>query len=201
MLKTCLFDLGNVLLFFSHEKMCRQMGALCGRTEKEIRQLVFVPKHHLRYERGEWTEGEFHRWFEELVGCSISLEDLRIATADIFVPNESILPVLDRLKQSGYRLVLLSNTNETHIELIRARYDVLERFDELVLSYQVGAVKPEAKIFETALTKIGCAPKECFYTDDIMEYVEKGRSFGLQAEPFTTTERLVEQLRERGIEL
>ena len=201
MIKTFLFDLGNVLLFFSHEKMCQQMGELCGRSAEQIRQLVFVPEAHLRYERGEWSEEEFHTWFASQVGCEISLPDLRRAAADIFVPNETMFPVLDRLKTLGHRLVLLSNTNESHIAFVREHYTVLDKFDDLVLSYEAGAVKPEAKIFEAALAKIQCEPEECFYTDDIAEYVARGREFGMQAEIFTTTERFVEQMRERGIEV
>ena len=102
MIKTFLFDLGNVLLFFSHEKRCQQMGALCGLSAEQIRQLVFVPEAHLKYERGEWSEAEFHAWFEQQVGCKMSLLDLRRAAADIFVPNQTMFPVLSPDEMAGH---------------------------------------------------------------------------------------------------
>jgi len=124
---------------------------------------------------------------------------LRSAAADIFVANESMFPVLDRLKERGHRLVLLSNTNASHIHVIRQEFNVLERFDDLILSYETGAVKPEARIFEEAVRRINCAPGECFYTDDIPEYVEQGRTFGLQADVYTNTRSFLHQIEKRGI--
>ena len=40
MIRTCLFDMGNVLLHFCHERMCAQIGGLCGRTAAEVRALL-----------------------------------------------------------------------------------------------------------------------------------------------------------------
>jgi FMN phosphatase YigB (HAD superfamily) len=62
-------------------------------------------------------------------------------------------------------------------------------------------VKPEPKIFEAALAKVGVPTENCFYTDDIATYVDVGRSFGLQAEVFTGVENLKRQLAERAINL
>jgi len=200
-IKTFLFDLGNVLLFFSHERMCDQIGRLCGKSGQEIRELLIETEQHLIYERGEITEDEFHQWFQEATGSAIALPDLRRAAGDIFEENESMFPVLDQLKRRGYRLVLLSNTNASHIEFIRQKYNVLERFDELILSYEAGAVKPDSRIFAEAIRRIECAPHECFYSDDIPEYVERGRTFGLRAEVYTDTGSFLTHIRQLGITL
>ena len=199
MIKTFLFDLGNVLLFFSHERMCRQMGILCGKSGEEIRQLFIETKRHLVFERGEMSESEFHTWFLQESGAEVPLDKLRWAAADIFTLNSPMDAVLKELKARGHRLVLFSNTNITHIQYVREQYDVLDRFDELVLSYEVGVLKPEDAIFECALDQIECAPEECFYTDDVADYVARGRFHGLQAEVFTTTESFLQQMSERGI--
>ncbi len=76
---------------------------------------------------------------------------------------------------------------------------MLQRFDACVLSYQVGAVKPEKAIFRAALDAIGCLPAECFYTDDVVQYVEAGRAFGLLAEVFTGVPSLVRKLQGLGV--
>ncbi len=108
------------------------------------------------------------------------------------------MPVIDWLKRSGVRLVLLSNTSRWHLEWIRRKWNVLDAFDQLVLSYEVGAIKPEPAIFESALTAIQCPPEHCFYTDDIPAYVARGREFGLQAEVFTDVDNLIQHLGARG---
>jgi len=200
-IRTFLFDMGNVLVHFSHERMCAQMGALCGRSGPEIRGLLFDTGLQGDFERGHVSESTFHRRLEAAVGRPVDFEALRLAGSDIFQLNSSIVGVLDALRGRGHRLVMLSNTSVSHYEFVRERFDLLDRFDDFVLSFRVGALKPDAAIFSAALEAIHCDPAECFYTDDIPVYVEAGRNFGLQAEVFTDTAALLEQLRARGISL
>lgn len=201
MIRTFLFDMGNVLAFFSHDKMCEQMGRLCGRSQSEVRALLIESGTQWDYERGKLTPAEFHQWFEQAVGQPVDFDALALAGSDIFELNTSILPVLDSLKARGHRLVLLSNTCVSHFEFIWNRYDVLQRFDDFVTSYAAGAIKPEPAIFECALQKIQCAPAEAFYTDDIPDYVSEAKKLGIQGEVFTDTETLIGQLADRGIPL
>ena len=201
MIRTFLFDMGNVLVHFCHQRMCRQIAALADTSEEIVRDLLMRGSLQWDFERGLLSEEEF---FAELRGRlqfapQITLGDFIRAGSDIFTLNSSLVPVLDELRGMGYRLVLLSNTSVSHFEFVRNEYDILTRFDDFVLSYEVGAMKPERRIFEVAGMKIGCTPGECFYTDDIAAYVEAGRSYGFQAEQFTTTESLVRQLARCGI--
>lgn len=195
MLKTILCDLGNVLLFFSHERMCRQIGELFGRTGDEIRQALFSSTLLREFETGRLGEPQFQQRLETLYGRQVKEADLRRAGSDIFTVNESLERVLDDQKSRGVRLVLLSNTSHAHIQWVRQNYRVLDRFDELVLSYESGFVKPEDGIFLAALQAIHCRPEECLYLDDIREFVAKGETFGLRGHVFTTTERFSDELR------
>jgi putative hydrolase of the HAD superfamily len=199
MIRTFVFDLGNVLVRFSHERMCEQIAALCGRSGREIRTCLIETGLQWDFERGRCDEKAFHRRLEAAADRSIPIDDLRHAASDIFEPNDEVVTIVRKLKQSNYRLVLLSNTSIAHYEFIRSRWDVLDPFDEFVLSYQVGAIKPEPAIFDAALAAIGCQPEEAFYTDDIAAYVEAGRSRGLDAEVFTTADELRQQLAARAI--
>lgn len=199
LIRTFLFDMGNVLAFFSHDKMCEQMGGLCGRSRKEIQNLLIESGMQWEYERGKLSPAEFHSWFEQAVEKTVDFNALLTAGSDIFELNSTIIPVLDSLKSQGYRLVLLSNTCVSHFEFIWKEYEVLQRFDDFVTSYAAGAIKPEPAIFECALEKIQCAPEEAFYTDDIAEYVRHARQLGIQAEVFTDTETLIAQLARRDI--
>jgi beta-phosphoglucomutase-like phosphatase (HAD superfamily) len=65
----------------------------------------------------------------------------------------------------------------------------------------VGAVKPQAAIYEDAIKHAHCEPEECFYTDDIAAYVEAARKLGIDAEQFESWEQLRGQLRVRGVEI
>lgn len=201
MIRTFLFDLGNVLLHFSHDRMCAQIGALCGRSGPDVRKLLIDSGLQWDFERGLVSDVEFCRGLGAAADFTFELDTLKRAGSDIFVLNEPMLPILDALKARGHRLVLLSNTSIAHFEFVEREYDVLERFDDFVLSFKVGALKPDRAIFEAALKAIQCDPEDCFYTDDIADYVEAGRTFGLQAEVFTDHAALLEQLRRRDFVL
>jgi putative hydrolase of the HAD superfamily len=99
-----------------------------------------------------------------------------------------------------YRLVLLSNTNAIHFEMVRANYPLLRHFDDLVLSYEVKAMKPDRRIFEIAVERAACRPEECFYTDDIPAFIEGARQLGIDAVRFESAEQLQREMRARGIE-
>jgi putative hydrolase of the HAD superfamily len=200
-IETCLFDMGNVLVFFCHNRMCRQMGALCGCDEQVVRERVLDTGIQWSFERGELSEDEFHQQFEAALNCRVDRDELLHANANIFTLNESIVPVLDELKSRRIRLVLLSNTSVAHIGFIRRNWDVLDRFDDFILSCDVKSLKPDAGIYTAALAVIGCDPSNCFYTDDIPAYIEAGRRHGLQAEVFTDTQSLIGHLAARGVML
>lgn len=201
MIRTFIFDMGNVLVRFSHERMCEQIGALCGKSGPEIRACLIDTGLQWEFERGQCNEKTFHQRLEAATSRRIPIDELRHAASDIFEPNEEVVAIVRGLKSAGHRLVLLSNTSIAHYEFIRSRWDLLEPFDEFVLSYEVGAIKPEPAIFKAALAAIRCLPDEAFYTDDIPAYVEAGRRHGLDAEVFTTAHELRAQLAARRIDL
>lgn len=201
MVQTFLFDMGNVLVGFSHERMCTQMGALCDRTGDAVRELLIESGLQWEFERGQITPEQFHRRFEDAAGSSVDFDALVHAGSNIFFEIPGVHDVLNQLKSRGHRLVLLSNTSIAHFEFIRREFPVLDPFDDYVLSYEVGSLKPDPPMYEAALDQIACAPSECFYTDDIPHNVEAGRQFGLDAEVFTTVESLIDQLQTRGIPL
>ncbi len=195
-IKTCFFDMGNVLVHFSHEKMCQNIAGVCGWTEARTKTFLMDEGRQWKLERGEVTEEQFHAEFCEATGKTLDIDDLRHAAADIFWLNESIVPVLHQLKSAGMRLVLLSNTSVTHLRFIERNFTVLELIDDRVTSFETGALKPEDHIYEVALSKAECEPGECFYTDDIEAYIRKAETFGIQARLYTTTEKLITALRE-----
>ena len=72
-------------------------------------------------------------------------------------------------------------------------------FDVCVLSHEVQAVKPEPKIYQAAADAAGVPPEEIFFTDDTAGHVEGARSFGFDAEVYSSTPQLVAALAARGV--
>lgn len=200
MLQTLVFDMGNVLVHFCHQRMCRQIGDVCGTTQADVERQLIDSGLQWNFERGLIAPAELHRRVEELFGRPVDYAALRHAASDIFTLNAPLVPLLDKLKQQGLRLVLLSNTSVWHFDFIRERFDVLQRFDDYVLSYEVGAIKPEPPIYEATLARLQCPPAQAFYTDDIARYVTAGREHGLHAEVFTDAPTLSQHLAKFGLD-
>lgn len=198
---TCLFDMGNVLLHFSHEKMCRNIAAVCEAPTQQISDLLMGSGLQAQLESGTITEQQFHACFEQQLGKNLDFAELKHAAADIFWLNESIVPLIEQLKEQGIRLVLLSNTSITHLEYIQRHFDILEHFDALTTSFEAGAMKPDRGIYEDALSKANCPPEHCFYTDDIEDYVLKARTLGIHAAVYTDTAETRRELRLLGVRI
>lgn len=201
MIETCLLDMGNVLVLFSHEVMCRQIAALTSGDVAQVRRVLFEDGLQLEFERGQVTEDEFHRRYQLAVDHEIEKDALCRAGSDIFRENPGMTDLLLQLRSLGMRLVLLSNTSTSHFQWVQARFGVLDGFDDFVLSYEVGEIKPHRAMYEAAIERIGCAPANCFYTDDIAENIDAGRRVGLQAELFTSPANLGRTLASHGVAL
>ena len=196
--KTVYFDLGNVIVFFSYPKMVDQIATCTGLTFDAVKSLLFDHKLRDLAETGKISSSDLYQRLKKESSRPFSFLELNEAFSDIFTPNEAIFPIITALKEKKIRLILLSNTSESHFNRVYSRYPILRLFDEMILSYQVGVAKPNPLIFKKALAKADCAPTHCFYTDDIPEYVSAARKTGLDAEVFTTAAALQGHLASRG---
>lgn len=197
MKRTIFFDLGNVLIFFDHQKMCRQVADVSGLDLGAIQSLMH--KYGDLYERGHVDSFMLHDEICREAQKTLPFDTLMHAVADIFKPNDPTIELAMRVKNRGHRLFLLSNTCEAHFEFALRQFPFLSQFDGHVLSYRVGARKPEKEIYEKALKIAGCEKEECFYIDDVPGYIETARSIQIDAEPYTDPRTLTQHLHSRGI--
>lgn len=195
------FDLGNVLLRFSHERMCRQIAEVAGASYETVWQAVFDGGLEAQLESGRIDTAGFYQKLCDAIGRQPTFEAWALAANDIFELNLSILPLVTALRQAGYRLGVLSNTSQMHWEFnADGRYALLPgAFDVVALSYELRAMKPAPEIFQKAAALAGVAPEEIFFTDDVPANVEGARRAGYDAEVYTTTAALAAALRRRGL--
>ena len=194
------FDLGKVLVDFSFERMCRQMGEAAGIDPRQV-QTVLAAGWQAYYETGRLDSRTAYEAFCRQTGTRPDYEALALAFNDIFTPIDSMLPVVAKLYHAGYRLGILSNTCEGHWNWCLRRYNMLrELFSVYAVSFEIGAVKPDAVIFRKAAELAGCRPEEIFYADDMAGHVAGARSVGLDAVVYTSTAELVKELRKRNVE-
>jgi putative hydrolase of the HAD superfamily len=197
--KTIIFDLGNVLVDFSHKKMFEQVAALTGIPSQDIYELFFEKRTELQYERGLISTDEIFSLIEKKATLSFEMQELLEAASAIFSPREEMELLVKKLKEKGYRLILLSNTFEPHIDYIAKNYSILPYFDNHIYSYKVGYAKPEPKIYEAALKAAQCKPSECFFIDDKIENIRPAEILGIRCHHFQTPSLLMDDLIRTGI--
>jgi putative hydrolase of the HAD superfamily len=200
MYKAILFDLGRVLIDFDFRRAYRALEGLCPYSAEEIPRRLAGTGLVDRFETGLVEPREFVDQMCRILDLQVDYDQFRRIWSSIFTDAlipESMLEGLGR----RYRLVLVSNTNALHFEMLREAYHPqLRHFDALVLSHEVHAMKPRVEIFQAAVERAGCRPEECFYTDDIAAYVEGARKMGIDGVVFQSLTQLEGELRARGIE-
>lgn len=198
--KTIIFDLGGVIVPFDFKRGYAKMEPLCGYPADQIPGRIRSTDLVQRFETGQVSSRDFVAELSRTLELRTSYEEFCDLWTSIFLPHTLVPePLLVGLHER-YRLVLLSNTNEIHFSMIEANYPLIRHFDHRVLSYQAGAAKPSARIYEEAIAHAGCSAAECFFTDDVLPYVEGARLAGIDAVQFHSAAQLEEALRERGIE-
>jgi putative hydrolase of the HAD superfamily len=197
--KAILFDLGKVLVHFDFRRAYRELEPLCGIPVAEIPRRIAATGLVTRLETGLIEPRDFVAEISAALGVQLEYDEFRRIFSGIF--GECLIPesLLESLARR-YRLVLLSNTNALHFELLREDYaHMLRHFHRLVLSHEVRAMKPDPAIFHAAIEAAECRAEECFYTDDIAQFVDAARTLGIDAVQFESCDQLMRELKARGI--
>lgn len=200
MIRVLVFDFGNVLAFFDHEKAIATLLPHTDRSADEFRRLVYVEDIASRYERGQATSEQVFEVACRAGGLRCTYGQFIEAFCDIFWPNPPMADLIPRLKSAGYRLVLASNTNVAHFDRFRGDFaELLGHFDALGVSHEAGARKPEPAFYEHVHRLTQAAKEECLFIDDVADNVAAARDFGWRAEQFTGFDDLLATLTRNGI--
>ena len=199
-IKTLIFDLGGVIVPFDFMRAYRRFEQMTGTPPERLRETITDTGLVPQFESGQLEPDEFVERLTGAIGVSMSMREFRDLWVSIFLPEALIPEAFLESLRARHRMLLLSNTNAIHFEMIRETYPQLNHFDHLVLSHEVKAMKPSPEIYAAALANADADPDECFFTDDVAAYVEGARHAGIDAVQFTGFNALLGHLRARGIE-
>ncbi len=205
MIKLFVFDLGNVILPFEHRQIAAQL------YERSREKTMFAPDGVFKfmfdtgnglvndYEEGLLSSLEFFIKLKSKYRLDMDYEEFCGIWNPIFWENPDVNEVILYLKEKGYPIFLLSNTNELHFSYILEHYPIIHTLDEWILSFEVGAKKPKKRIYDVIFEKMDVDKDEVFYIDDIERYVEAAKGFGINGMVFREARQLWEILRDNGI--
>jgi epoxide hydrolase-like predicted phosphatase len=188
MISTVISDLGKVILFFDNHIFFRKLAGYCSFSAQDIAARVHWHRDLIRaFDTGRIGPTDFYGEVMQKLEADIGQEVFFRIYCDIFSLNPPVLDLLRRLK-TGYRMILLSNTDVERFGFVKKKFPEIFIFDEYVLSYEVGYLKPHPRIYKEALAKADVRAEECVFLDDLQENIEGARNVGMNAilcEPHT----------------
>ncbi|WP_300725474.1 HAD family phosphatase [uncultured Bacteroides sp.] len=186
MVKNIVFDFGGVIADLSRENAVKsfiRMGLLDAdrRLDKYHQTGIFQ-----ELEEGKLSEEAYRAELEKLCGKSLTRADVQEAWMGFFTGVDiRRLHLLEQLREEGYRLYILSNTNPYVMGWACSDGFTTERkpldayFDKMYLSYKIGYTKPDSRIFEFMLKDSGMVPSETLFVDDGGSNIEMGEKMGM----------------------
>ena len=128
----------------------------------------------------------------------LSEEALIQVYTDICTPNPALFDLLQRIKRH-HKVGLIANTSPWHFEHVIAKMVVFPLFDSVTLSCEVGASKPDPRLFEDALHKLDLMAEECVYIDDKPAFAQAATEHLLHGITYTTPVVLMTELRRHKV--
>lgn len=114
-------------------------------------------------------------------------------------PVAGTIGILKQLKQAGYSVYGLSNWSAETFPQARKRHAFFDLLDDMVISGEVGHVKPEPEIYHIMLAKIGRPAQECLFIDDALPNVHQAQRMGFAVIHFQSPKQLEASLRDLKI--
>jgi 2-haloacid dehalogenase len=193
------FDLGGVVIEWDPRRLYRKLIE----DEDEIERFlgtVCTPSWNAEHDRGvPFAEGverlarrfpehralieAYHVRWDEMLGGEVA------GTREL----------LEDLRDAGVRLLALSNWSAETFPIAAARFDALRLFEGILVSAEVGAVKPEPAIFEAFSGRFGVRPERCVFIDDVEANVRAASEAGFDAIRFRSAPDLRAGLVARGL--
>jgi len=196
---TIVFDLGNVLIPFDHSLWIKKFNSVKpGLGDNYYKLYIDNYDVHRDYESGRLTDDQFISTNLKWLDNKVSRETFLDVFSNIFTLNKNVVDLLPILKKH-YKLVLLSNTNNIHRVHGWGNYSFLCNFDKLILSHEIGSVKPEEKIYKAVEEFTDEDPSSHIFIDDILDYVNTAKKLGWDGIQFVGYDNFVENFKVRKI--
>ncbi len=194
-IKAILFDFGNVVCRFDNTRFLESLSTLSGQPAETLRVALYEQSTLTQdYEAGRIDSQAFLAGVSNLCGKKLPEAEFIHIYSDIFTPIDATFDLIQKLL-SSCQVGLVSNTSPWHFEHAIRTTKIFPLFDTVTLSYEVGASKPDPRLFEDALGKLDVMAEECVYIDDLAPFAQAATDHLMHGITYTTPAALVAELR------
>ena len=181
MVKCVISDLGKVLLFFDNFIFFRKIAECSPLSAEDIAERFHRHRELIRsFDTGKIEPADFYAEVVQKLEAKVGEKSFFLMYNDVFSLNPPVLDLLRKLR-TNHQTILLSNTDVERFGFIRKKFPEILLFDQYVLSYEVGYMKPHPEIYAEALKKARVPAGECVFLDDLPENIEGAQRLGMNA--------------------
>ena len=194
-IKAVFFDLGGVIVRTEFQAPRQQLAEKLGMEYDDLNKIVFDSDSGLRASMGEITSDD--HWTAVIRRLKRPASELSIIRDEFFAGDivDRTLVEYIRSLRGKYKTGLISNAwSDLRDFVVREKFD--DAFDKMIISAEVGAMKPEPKIFQIALEQFGLSPDEAVFLDDFYVNIEGCEKVGIKGIHFKDAESAMQKLKE-----
>jgi putative hydrolase of the HAD superfamily len=201
MIKVICFDLDGVYFINGKKNFIANLVSRGVTEEEAIRVFLKSDQMNQQYKTGRINDEAYWSWAAKQWGLNLSpqeLIDLMIAGYEV---NQPAAALVKKVREEGYKTAICSNNFPARINGLNKRFNFLADFDVVVVSYEVGVLKPDQKIFETLIEKSGVKPGEIVYSDDDAGKIEGATKLGVKTFVYEDFDQFCQELKKLGLRI
>jgi glucose-1-phosphatase len=189
-----IFDLGGVLVRTEDPAPRIRLAGRLGISPEKLGRLVFESESAIRAALGEISTLE--HWEAVRQELNLSPAEIPIVEMEFWEGDRLDDALVDALRSLRPRVktALLSNAWDNLRHMLEEHWKIADAFDEIIISAELGLVKPDPRVYELAYARLAVEPAEAVFVDDFPENVEGARAAGMQAIWFRSSEQVLEEL-------
>ena len=195
MIKAVFFDLGGVIVRTEYQAPRQHLAERLGMEYEDIVKIVFESPSSAKASVGEIsTEEHWAKVTKRLRRPESETQTIRDEFFGGDIIDRELVDFLRSLRPR-YFVGLISNAwPDLRDYIIKQQFD--DAFDHMVISAEVGVMKPEAKIYQIALEQAGVSPDEAVFVDDFIQNIEGCEELGMRGIHFRNPEQALDDLKQ-----
>ncbi len=199
MIKNIVFDIGNVLTYYTWEEHIRSFG-FTETVYQRVVQATVKSSAWNEFDRGLLSDEEVTQLLvQNDPGVEQEIRQMMVSVGGLVKKAEYAIPWIQELKSKGYHVYYLSNFSFKAGKECSHALDFMPFTDGGILSCEEKLIKPQPEIYRRLLEKYGLTAGECVFLDDLDINVRAAEAEGFHGILFTTKEAAVSALEELGV--
>jgi epoxide hydrolase-like predicted phosphatase len=189
-IRAIIFDIGGVLVRTVDRAPRQALADQLGMTAQALEELVFGGESGRQAQLGNLDESE--QWVYACRQVGWPVEQVAEFRAQFFGGDRFDTELLEYIRQlhQNYKTGIISNAMSETRALIEGPWKMGGLFDSIVLSGEVGVMKPDPRIYQAALQRLDVQAEQAVFIDDFLHNIDGARTVGMHGIHFQSPEQV-----------